>query len=193
MPPPPRLWQLVPAWRPAGIPGPFAAAPVAPLGPPSAQKPSPPAPPRPPSARQSLACGFGATAHGATALGATAELHFCSCSPRTYGGAGIVAGVAAQYLQLHPQAAATEVREALLGGASAGTITGVGVNPPAALLFTNYSSAPAGAAGESGSSSGGGGGLNAGAIVGIVVGAAAGEPLGWLGGIGGALGWATCG
>ena len=85
---------------------------------------------------------------------------------RDMGAAAIAAGVAAQYLQLRPDATPSEVRRALVGMATPHTVTGVGSASTASLLFTNLSEAlDATAAAPRGGSSG----LSTGAAVGIAI------------------------
>lgn len=106
---------------------------------------------------------------------------------RARGAAALAAGVAAQYLELHPSASPQEVRQALLESATTGVVRGADTSwRPARLLYTNYkapSASTAGGSGDDGAAAGssgsgdGSGGLGTGAIVGIAVGAAAGELL----------------
>lgn len=100
------------------------------------------------------------------ALRAAATLPGC----RAYGAAAIMAGVAAQYLQLHPQAGPDEVKAALLAMATPDAITNPGVNASTAALTFTELQAPDG---SDASSSDEGSGLSAGSIAGIAVGAAA--------------------
>lgn len=92
-----------------------------------------------------------------------------------------MAGVVAQYLEMHPNASAVDVRRALqLELLSPGTVTGLELTPGAPLLFTNLSSArvpgngstQAGAEAEEAS---GGSGLSAWLIAVISVSGVAGE------------------
>ncbi|GAB4822994.1 hypothetical protein N2152v2_010040 [Parachlorella kessleri] len=124
---------------------------------------------------------------GGGLVGASAEgpSNYTRVIDRAFGAAAVVAGVAAQYLELHPHASPAEVKSALLALATPQLLAGVGPASPNLLLFTNLSrdeSAGQGPGGSgsgegSGGSSGGGGsggGLGPGAIAGIVVGAVAG-------------------
>lgn len=108
---------------------------------------------------------------------------------RAAGAAAIAAGVAAQYLELHKNASATEVRRALLELATPGVVVGPGVEPGAGLLYTNLMQpaptelgagglppgAPNGSASGSGSGSSDSGGLSNGAEAAIAATATAGE------------------
>lgn len=91
-----------------------------------------------------------------------------------FGAAPLVAGVAAQYLQLHPTATSAQVKAALLAMSTQHVVTGSSIGPTN-LLFTNLtepqSGGGAGASGESG------GGLSTGAVIAVVVAACfVGEP-----------------
>lgn len=86
---------------------------------------------------------------------------------RWFGAAAIVVGVAAQYLELHPDAPPSQVRQALLTGWTTNhSITSV--TSTNAIIFTNFTqSAPADLSPLPASSTGRG--LSTGAIVGVAV------------------------
>lgn len=96
-----------------------------------------------------------------------------------------MAGVVAQYLEMHPNASAVDVRRALQRELSSpGTVTGLELTPGVPLLFTNLSSARAPGNGsaqagaeaeEGGSADSGGSGLSAWLIVVISASGVAGE------------------
>ena len=102
---------------------------------------------------------------------------------RSYTASSVVAGVAAQYLEAHPDAGPDEVHRSLLNWATPGTVTMAGEG--ALLLYSNLTDAASQLApanesspgnGTSAAAAGGsGGGLSAGTIAGIAVGATAGE------------------
>lgn len=102
-----------------------------------------------------------------------------SCRSTT--GNALVAGVAAQYLQLHPNASAEVVKQALIEGASPHAVTGLGVEPASRLLFTNYTQPRGSVVAGASANDGGSGGLSAGALAGIVVGVAVGKLAGCCG------------
>jgi hypothetical protein len=98
-----------------------------------------------------------------------------TCARRAFAAAPLVAGVASQYLQHHPNATAEEVRRGLLEMASQNAVTGAGTSPPTSL-FTSLTQAGSQASSQlqqTGAAEGGG--LDTGAIVGIAIGAAIGK------------------
>ena len=74
----------------------------------------------------------------------------------------MAAGVAAQYLQLNPEAGTEDVRAALVDSATLGVVTGAGELAPNRLLFTNFSQeAPAAAQEAAATASDGGHSIHA--------------------------------
>lgn len=90
-----------------------------------------------------------------------------------------MAGVAAQYLQLNPEAGSGEVRRALLGTATKHQVTGPATATPAVLLFTNMNKtavqSTGSAADENSTDSSGGNSFSIGAVVGIAIATAVGK------------------
>lgn len=94
---------------------------------------------------------------------------------RSYVASWMAAGVAAQYLSVHPTASPEDVKRALVDWATPDTVMMAGDAAPARLLYANVSEPQRAASGGNGTAAaGGGGGVSGGAIAGIAVGAAAG-------------------
>ncbi|GAB4822983.1 hypothetical protein N2152v2_010029 [Parachlorella kessleri] len=121
--------------------------------------------------------GLGGGLVGASAEGPT---NYTRVIERAFAAAAVTAGVAAQYLELYPQASPAEVKSALLAMATPQVLLGIGPASPNLLLFTNLSKPAPGAGSEGGgdgggsSDDGGDSALGAGAIAGISVGSALG-------------------
>ncbi|KAL4526936.1 hypothetical protein Ndes2526A_g01353 [Nannochloris sp. 'desiccata'] len=122
--------------------------------------------------------GGGLTA-AITGASANNKDEYTSVVPRGFGGAWLVAGMAAQYLQLHPNATFSELKKALLDASTLDVVQKAGPESNNALAFTNLMSPPNG---ESVNSESNGGAVNAagdnesndgnistGAIVGIAI------------------------
>lgn len=107
----------------------------------------------------------GGLAQGITGAAGTGVNDYTTVVPRGFGGAWLVTGMAAQYLQLYPNATVAELREGLIGMATAGVVVGAGPLSANYLGFTDMQHPPMSSA-ESRSS----GGVSVGAIVGIVLG-----------------------
>lgn len=129
--------------------------------------------------------GLGVGATGASPAG---PANYTTVINRAFNAAAVVAGVAAQVLELSPNASAAEVLAALQGGATPHAVTGAGTAARALLAFTDAQEPkPEGGGGTNGGggsgngggssdgSSGSGGGMSTGAVVGIAVAATVGE------------------
>lgn len=73
---------------------------------------------------------------GASAAGPS---NYTRVLSRSTGAAAVAVGVAAQYLELNPNATAAQVREALVDGSTRGVVAGAAPGVRTGLLFTNYS------------------------------------------------------
>lgn len=107
----------------------------------------------------------GGLAAGITGAAGTGVNDYTTVVPRGFGAAWLVTGMAAQYLQLHPNATVAELREGLLAMATVGIVDGAGPLSPNLLAYTDMQH-PSVADTDSSSGSG----ISVGAIVGIVVG-----------------------
>jgi hypothetical protein len=114
--------------------------------------------------------GLGASLVGAHPDSPSTYTHVIN---RSFAAAALMAGIAAQYLQLHPGATASDVRKALLDSASGQVVTLAG--PPAALAFTNLTQASANAPHETQPTVADGNSLGTATIVAIACGTVAGE------------------